>query len=373
MRAILSGGGTGGHINPALAIARQIQKAEPDSQILFCGGRGGLEEKLVPREGFELKTFAVHGLRRKLTPANIVYDARVLAEAARSEHEALRTVKEFAPDVVIGCGGYASFPVVRAAQKLGVPTALLEVNAFPGVTTKALAEKASAVMICFEESRKFFKGDNVVMTGSPVRPEFLTADRASARQALGLDDRPLIVSVWGSLGAEHLNHCMADFIALEAETDAHWLIHAIGSWGYTWVRDEIAAKGTDLKEHPNIDVRDYIYDMPAVMAAADLILCRGGAATAAELEVMGRPAIIVPSPNVAENHQEKNARALEAAGGVEVMLESETTGQTLFEHAQALLSDPAKLARMGECIHKLARPDAIQSIYECVRRAADKK
>ena len=370
MRAILSGGGTGGHINPALAIARQIQKAEPDSAILFCGGKGGLEEKLVPREGFELKTFSVHGLRRKLTPANVVYDAKALAEAARSEHEALQTVKDFKPDVVIGCGGYASFPVVKAAQKLGVPTALLEVNAFPGVTTKALAKKAGAVMLCFEESKRFFEGANLVMTGSPVRPDFLTADRDSARRALQLDDRPLIVSVWGSLGAEHLNHCMADFIALEAKTDAHYLIHAIGSWGYTWVRDEIAAKGTDLTKHPNIDVRDYIYDMPAVMAAADLVLCRGGAATAAELEVMGKPAVIVPSPNVAENHQEKNARALEAAGGAAVLLESETTGESLYNKAMELLSDPDKLRRMGESMRRLAKPDAIERIYDTIKGIA---
>ena len=370
MRAILSGGGTGGHINPALAIAREIQKMEPDSDILFCGGKGGLEEKLVPREGFELKTFSVHGLRRRLTPANVVYDAKVLAEAAHSEHEALQTVKDFRPDIVIGCGGYASFPVVKAAQKLGVPTALLEVNAFPGVTTKALAKKAGAVMLCFEESKRFFEGANLVMTGSPVRPDFLTADRESARRAMQLDDRPLIVSVWGSLGAEHLNHCMADFIALETKTDAHYLIHAIGSWGYTWVRDEIAQKGTDLAKHPNIDVRDYIYDMPSVMAAADLVLCRGGAATAAELEVMGKPAVIVPSPNVAENHQEKNARALEAAGGAVVMLESETTGESLFAKATELLSDPEKLRRMGESMHKLAKPDAIGRIYDCIRKTA---
>ncbi len=373
MRIILSGGGTGGHINPALAIARQVQKMEPDSAILFCGGKGGLEEKLVPREGFDLKTFAVHGLRRKLTPANILYDCKVLAQARRSEWEAMRTVREFRPDIVVGCGGYASFPVVRAAQKLGVPTALLEVNAFPGVTTKALAKKAGVVMICFEESRRFFEGAKVVLTGSPVRPDFLTADRAAARKALRLDARPLIVSVWGSLGAEHLNHCMADFIALEAQNDAHYVIHAIGSWGYTWVRDEISAKGTDLAKHPNIDVRDYIYDMPTVMAAADLILCRGGAATAAELAVMGKPAIIVPSPNVAENHQEKNARALEAAGGALVMLERDTTGKTLYERATALLSDPEKLRRMSESIRRVAKPDAIGSIYACIRDMAAKR
>ena len=174
----------------------------------------------------------------------------------------------------------------------------------------------------------------------------------------------------GSVEHPMLEEHFIEWIALETKTDAHYLIHAIGSWGYTWVRDEIAQKGTDLAKHPNIDVRDYIYDMPSVMAAADLVLCRGGAATAAELEVMGKPAVIVPSPNVAENHQEKNARALEAAGGAVVMLESETTGESLFAKATELLSDSEKLRRMGESMHKLAKPDAIGRIYDCIRKTA---
>jgi UDP-N-acetylglucosamine--N-acetylmuramyl-(pentapeptide) pyrophosphoryl-undecaprenol N-acetylglucosamine transferase len=370
LRIILSGGGTGGHINPALAIAKKVRAEDPTAEILFCGGKGGLEEKLVPREGFELKTFAVHGLRRKLTPANIVYNVKVLAEAERSRKEAEQTVRTFRPDVVVGCGGYASFPVVRAAQKCGVPTLLLEVNAFPGVTTRQLARHADAVMICFEDSRAYFPGKNVILTGSPVRPEFLNADRDRARREMKLDDRPLVVSVWGSLGAEHLNHCMPDFLRRVTEHDDWYVLHAIGSWGYTWVRDEIKAAGVDLAKHPNIDVRDYIYDMPTVMAAADLVLCRGGAATAAELAVMGKPAIIVPSPNVAENHQEKNARALEAKGGVEVILDRDVTGALLYERARAILSDPVRLQKMSDAIRSVAQPDALDRIYRCVRDAA---
>ncbi|MBR6747466.1 MAG: undecaprenyldiphospho-muramoylpentapeptide beta-N-acetylglucosaminyltransferase [Clostridia bacterium] len=372
MRIILSGGGTGGHINPALAIAREVQKREPDSAILFCGGTGGLEEKLVPREGFELKTFTVHGFRRKLTPSGILYNIKALSESQKAMRQAKQIIRDFKPDVVVGCGGYASYPIVKAAQTMNVPTALLEVNAYPGMTTKTLAGKCRALMICFEKTREYFPNAPIVMTGSPVRDAFTTVERESARRALGLDERPLVVSVWGSLGAERMNHAMVDFIAEESREDRHQLIHAIGSYGYTWVRDDIAKAGVDLKKHPNIQVMDYIYNMPEVMAAADLILCRGGAATLAELAFMGKPAIIVPSPNVAENHQEKNARALEAGGGAVVLLDSDADGKTLYKMAEELLSQPEKLDAMGKAMKTFATRDAIGQIYDCIRRIAAK-
>jgi len=366
MRIILSGGGTGGHINPALAIAREVQKREPDSAILFCGGTGGLEEKLVPREGFALKTFTVHGFRRKLTPSGIAHNIKAFSESQAAMRQAKQIIRDFKPDVVVGCGGYASYPIVKAAQTMKVPTALLEVNAYPGVTTKTLAGKCGALMICFEKTKEYFPNAPIVMTGSPVRGAFATVEREAARKTLGLDERPLIVSVWGSLGAERMNHAMVDFIGEESKSDRHQLIHAIGSYGYSWVRDDIAKAGVDLKKHPNIQVMDYIYNMPEVMAAADLILCRGGAATLAELAYLGRPAIIVPSPNVAENHQEKNARALEAGGGAVVVLDKDADGKTLYAMADELLRDPAKLASMGRAMKGFASQDAIGKIYNCI-------
>jgi len=369
MRAILCGGGTGGHINPAIAIAKKICKEEPGSEILFCGGVGGLEERLVPREGFRLETFDIKGFRRKLDPKSVLYNFKVLKKAVASQSKAKKVIRDFKPDIVIGCGGYASYPVMKQAQSMKVPTAVLEVNVLPGVTTKVLAAHADLMMLGFTETKKYFdsfKG-KMLVTGNPIRADILDADREAARKELGLDGRPLIVSVWGSLGAEQMNRQMADFIALEAKEDRHHLIHAIGGHGYAWLPDLIASKGVDLSKHQNIEVRDYIYDMARVLAAADLVLCRAGAATLAELAVIGKPCIIVPSPNVAENHQEKNARALEQAGGAVVILEKDSTGELLYKEACRLLASPDTLVKMSENMKKRGQADAIDQIYTALK------
>lgn len=366
MRVLIGTGGTGGHINPALAIAKAIMARNPNSEVLFCGASGGLEEKLVTREGFRLETFDIKGFRRSLKPSGIAYNFKILGKARRAIAGARAVIEKFRPDIAIGCGGYASFPIVYAAQSKGVPTAILEVNALPGVTTKVLARRANTVMISFEESRALIKSGNIVLTGSPVREDILFAKKAEARRELGLDARPLIVSVWGSLGAERMNHVMTDFIALEAREDRHNLIHAIGSYGYQWVRDEIREKGVDLAAHPNIDVRDYIYDAARVYAAADVILCRAGAATLGEMAAMGKPVVIVPSPNVAENHQEKNARAIEREGGAVVILERDCTAEHLYKTVCDLLADPTRLQSMSHSISRFAVPDAMDKIYAAV-------
>lgn len=366
MRVLIGTGGTGGHINPALAIAKAIMARNPNSEVLFCGASGGLEEKLVTREGFRLETFDIKGFRRSLKPSGIAYNFKILGKARRAIAGARAVIEKFRPDIAIGCGGYASFPIVYAAQSKGVPTAILEVNALPGVTTKVLARRANTVMISFEESRALIKSGNIVLTGSPVREDILFAKKAEARRELGLDARPLIVSVWGSLGAERMNHVMTDFIALEAREDRHNLIHAIGSYGYQWVRDEIHEKGVDLAAHPNIDVRDYIYDAARVYAAADVILCRAGAATLGEMAAMGKPVVIVPSPNVAENHQEKNARAIEREGGAVVILERDCTAEHLYKTVCDLLADPTRLQSMSHSISRFAVPDAMDKIYAAV-------
>ena len=366
MRVLIGTGGTGGHINPALAIAKYIMAREPGSEILFCGAVGGLEEKLIPREGFRLETFEIHGFRRSLSPSGLAYNLKNAGRAGRAFSGAKKVVDEFRPDIAIGCGGYASFPIVYAAQARHVPSAILEVNALPGVATKVLARRADVVMISFEETRALVKSSHVQLTGSPVREDILSAKHDTARQELGIDSRPLIVSVWGSLGAERMNHIMADFIALEAKEDRHNLIHAIGSYGYTWVRDEIREKGVDLTQHPNIDVRDYIYDAARVYAAADVILCRAGMGTLGEMEAMGKPVVIVPSPNVAENHQERNARALEKEGAAVVILERDCTAQGLYDTVCALLEDRERLQAMSRNISKFAVPDAMEKIYAAV-------
>ncbi|MGN1030606.1 MAG: undecaprenyldiphospho-muramoylpentapeptide beta-N-acetylglucosaminyltransferase [Butyricicoccaceae bacterium] len=374
MKLLITGGGTGGHVNPGLAIAKYVQSRMPDTEIRFAGTGTGIETKLVPREGYRLYTVDVKGLQRSLSPKAIVYNADAMVKALTATSKAKKILKEFQPDAVIGCGGYASFAFVHAAQKLKIPTVLLEVNAFPGVVTKSCAKKADSVLICFENTRALLDNrPNLYLTGAPVRTEILKADRAAAREKLGLKEgEKLVASFWGSLGALYMNQHMVGFIKLESEKDAFRHIHATGAAAAKWMPEKIREAGVDLEQHPNIDLREYIYDMADVMAAADLLICRGGAATMGELCAMGKPAVIVPSPYVAENHQEKNARALEEEGACVVITEPECTPQKLYDAVTGLLFDDARLERMARASANMAIPDSSEQIYQHILKAAGK-
>ena len=375
MKLYITGGGTGGHVTPGLAIARYFRTHHPDTVIRFAGTAGGIESRLVPREGYPLDTIEIRGLRRKLSPAAVGYNLKTLQLAAASVGRAKKLLKDARPDCVIGCGGYASFPVVRAAQQLGIPTVLLEVNAFPGVTTKLLAKKADRVLICFEEARKTLgTGDKVVLTGSPVRGEILAADRAEARRRLGLaEGDQYVISFWGSMGAKYMNEHMADMIARECREGVPWRhLHATGAAAAKRVPELVRADGGDLSQHPNLGLTEYIYDMATNLAAADLVLCRAGAATIGELCALGVPSIMVPSPYVAENHQEKNARALEKAGGCRVLLEKDASGEILLRMTRELLADPAACERMRESARKLENIDADEKISREIMAAMGK-
>ena len=373
MRLLFSGGGTGGHVNPALAIAKYIKSRHPDAEIRFAGGEGGIETKLVPREGFELYTFRLHGLSRSFSGGGLKKNVSALGEAFKSVGEAKKILKSFQPDAVIGTGGYASFPVAYAAAQLRIPMAILEVNALAGVATKALARRADKIFISYEETALQLKtrGD-VVLTGSPVREANVNASRSDARYKLGLmRDEQLVVSFWGSLGAREMNRKMIDFIKLEcSEKPPFKHIHATGGYGYTWMPDELRKAGVRLEDEEQVDMREYIYDMEDVMAAADLVICRAGASTLAEVCVLGVPAIIAPSPYVAENHQEKNARSLERHGAARVILENECTGKEIYDLTVTLLSDRAKLAEMAQCARRLAKPNATAAIAEQIVQMA---
>ena len=372
MKLYITGGGTGGHVTPGLAIARYFQQKRPDTEVRFAGTSKGIEHRLVPREGYPLDIVEISGLRRSLSPKAIGHNINAMYQTLAAQNRAKKLLREHKPDCVIGCGGYVSFPIVSAAQKLGIPTVLLEVNALPGVTTKMLAKKADKVLICFEEARALL-GDskNIFMTGAPVRNEIVFADRAAARRKLGLsDDDRMVVSFWGSMGAKFMNEHMADMLALEAAQDTGFLhVHATGSGPFEGVKALIEQKGVDLKAHPRLRLVDYIYDMADQMAAADLIICRAGAATIGELCALGRASIMVPSPYVAENHQEKNARALEAAGACQVLLEKESSGQKMLDMTKALLADDHKREDMAGCAARLAALDASEKIYRHILEA----
>ena len=364
MRVILSCGGTGGHITPALAIAEVILENAPRAEILFVGALGGMEEEVVSAAGYPIKCLRVRGFARRFTLDNL----RVLNEARLAVREAGKLLSDFQPDIVIGTGGYVCWPVCKAASKMGIPVVLHESNAVPGLTTKMLAGSVDVMMLGFEESKAAYKNsESVVVTGTPVRGDFRTYGKESAKAELGLDPKDkLIVSVWGSLGAARMNEIMADFIADTQQSADFNLIHAAGRERYDTMMARLGALCPAGCCNKGFDVRPYIYDMSRVMAAADLVVCRAGASTIAELALMGKPCVLVPSPNVTNNHQEKNARVLEKAGGAVVLVENGLTSAAFREAVMELIGDEERLNTMADAMKKAAPADATERITDVV-------
>ncbi len=365
MKVLFTCGGTGGHINPALAVAKMVKERRPESEILFVGASRGMESRLVPAEGFNLETIDIEGMSRKLTPKGILNNIRVAGKVISSRVKAKRILREFKPDVVVGTGGYACYPVLNCAARLKIPTIIHESNAYPGLVTRTLGARLSRVLINFDATRDYLKYDHNVKTiGMPVRQDMLYKDKKEAREELGIDARPLVVSFFGSLGAREMNKEVVRFIKLECEEDLFNHIHAMGKFGSTWMPQMLEESGVDISAHGNVELREYIHDMPRVMAAADLVICRGGASTVSEIAAVGKPAIIIPSPNVAENHQEKNAAVLESAGGAVMLRESEVTAEILYSKTKELLSDKEKLSKMSKNLSKVAILDGCERIYK---------
>ena len=374
MRFLFTCGGTAGHINPALAVAGALAAAVPGSEFLFIGAEGRMETDLVPRAGYEIKTVRITNISRSLSLAGIKHNLETLKNVATATSEAKRLIREFKPDAAVGTGGYVCYPVLKAAAQLGVPTAVHESNAVPGLTTKMLEGTVDTVMVGFEESRQNYRHpERVTVTGTPVRLDFLDMDKAQAKRELGIPEgRPLVASVWGSLGAAHMNEIMTDFIVRACAKPFFSLVHSAGKGGYRHMCDQLERERPEYREC-GMDVRDYIYDMPRVMAAADLVLCRAGASTLAELTAMGKPAVLIPSPNVTNNHQERNARVLESAGGAQVLLEGEFTADSLLGLVSELLQRPERLSAMSESMRELAVTDATERIASLVLELADKR
>ena len=366
MNILFTCGGTAGHINPAVALARLFQQRHPGCKVLFVGADGGMETRLVPKEGYEIKTVTISSFYRSLSPSAIKHNLKTVLSLNKSKKQANAILDEFKPDLVVGTGGYASFPVVNAAAKRGIPTAVHESNAVPGLTTKTLSKVVDVVMVGFEESRAHYDDPTKVkVTGTPVRGDFFSLTKAEAKAKLGLPaDKPLVVSVWGSLGAQVMNRQMVDFLALAQEKGTPFFhIHGAGR-NYNDVVKALEEKGITLDSHPAFDVREYIYDMPVVMAAADLVLCRAGASTIAELTAIAKPCILVPSPNVTADHQTKNARVLSEAGGAVLLPEKDSSGQLLYDTVTELLTDTEKRSSMESALKKLGTEDANERIYQ---------
>lgn len=374
MKFILTCGGTAGHINPALAVAGRLRELMPDCEILFIGAEGKMEMELVPREGYKIEPLKITNISRGHSLEAIIHNLDTLKNVAVSTREAKRIMREFKPDVVIGTGGYVCYPALMAASELKIPTAVHESNAVPGLTTKLLAEHVDKVMVGFEESRgAYHHPEKVEVTGTPVRGEFAAYSKALAKRELGLDpDEPLVVSVWGSLGAAHMNKIMGELITMMDDSRPFRLIHSVGTRYFEDFMSALRQRAPDFARF-GADVRKYIYDMPRVMAAADLILCRAGASTLSELAYMGKPVIIVPSPNVTNNHQEKNARVLEKAGGAKVFLEGEFDAPALMDTVRGLLGDSTQLEAMSQAMLSLAVPGATDRICDIILSLPAKK
>ena len=365
MHILFAGGGTAGHINPALAVAGYIKERHPDAKISYIGTAEKLEAKLVPEKGYDFYTIDVAGFQRKITPKNIVKNISAVKKAVVASSDSKRFLKELKPDVVVGTGGYVSGPVLKEAQKLGIKTAIHEQNAFPGVTTKMLAAGADCVMLAMPEAEKHLKlTKKPVITGNPIRGELLKITKAEARKKLGLDNRPLILSFGGSLGARRVNEAVTELIKWHNGTDKFCHIHGTGKAGYETMKE--ALSGITLSE--TVDVREYITDMDVCMAAADLVICRAGAITLGELQACGKPSVLIPSPYVAENHQFHNAMTLKRAGAADIIEEKDLTGEKLIDTVSMLIENPTKLSRMSEAAKKSAILNANERIYEIIMK-----
>ncbi len=366
MRIIFAGGGTAGHINPALAIAGYVREHQPDAEILYIGAKGGMEERLVPQAGFEFRSVKIQGFYRSMSPSAIKHNIVTVKRAFSASSEAKKIIQEFKPDICIGTGGYVSGPVLRAADKLGIPTIIHEQNAYPGVTNKMLSKHAARVMLAMPDARAHFKGEcDFVDTGNPVRGDILRQNKADARKQLGLDERPVILSFGGSLGAQKINEALADIIARSAKDGKYQHIHAYGQYG-KWFPDLLKEKGADLEKADNLDIREYINDMPVCLAAADVVVARAGAITLSEIEVTGKPSVLIPSPNVAENHQYHNAMSLVKNNAAVMIEEKDLTPEKLTEEIDRLASDPARLAEYSANATKMAVSDASKRIYSVI-------
>ena len=366
MRFLFACGGTAGHINPALSVAAVLQRMAPDVKILFAGAGRELENRLVPRAGYELVNIKMSGLKRSLSPDGIVHNVKTFRNLSAANAHAAAIIREFNPDAVVGTGGYICYPVLKTAAKAGIPTFVHESNAEPGLTTKLLSKNVDRVLVAFPGLEgKYRKPERVIFTGTPVRNDFVVRSGTPERKTNGKD--PQVVSFWGSLGAGRMNEIMVDFINLNIRQRQFLHIHAAGNKeSLELMRKRLKTLGAPDTLPQGIEVREYIDDMPDVMAEADIVLCRAGGSTIGELTAIGKPAILVPSPYVTNNQQLKNASQVQKAGGAVMIPEKDCTGDILFDTVSSILSDRGRLASMSAAQKALGIPDSAAKIAEII-------
>ena len=362
MRVILTGGGTGGHVNPALAIADVIKKHDPDAVIAYIGTKKGIENTLVSKEGYEIFHVEARGLRRSLSPKNLIAAWYYFTAPSAAK----RILKKFKPDIVIGTGGYVCYAPLKAAAELGIPTMVHESNALPGRAVRMLQGSVDRVLLNFAQSADMIDAkEKIRIVGNPLRGEFGSYTKAEAREKLGIDAKyeKVILSYGGSLGAAKINESALQIIKSYVSAHPEVLyIHATGRGGYADFMAKL--KGESLDGIENAQVSEYIYDMPLKMAAADVVISRAGAMTVTEMAKMGKACIMIPSPNVTDNHQYKNAKVLSDEGAVVLLEEKDLTDKKIVCEVEALLSNAKKRADMEKKIAAFAGADAKELIYK---------
>lgn len=312
MRFLMTCAGTAGHINPAIAIAEKLKELMPDSEFLFIGSGREMENRLIPMAGFDIKNIKSTGFERGFGLYQLKSHCIMVKNLIAGSFQAKKILREFKPDAVIGTGGYVCFPVISNAVKMNIPSFIHESNAIPGLATRLLDGKADRIMVAFPDLESLYKNpDRIVFTGTPIRGDFSGLTKEQAKEKLGLSGKKVVVSFWGSLGAEKMNGATADFIKQNNDTNAFYHIHATGGGteGFENMKKLLRDRGVDPDKMTNTDLRPYIDDMPVVMTAADIVMCRSGASTLGELTAIGKPCVLVPSPYVADNHQEKKRHA----------------------------------------------------------------
>ena len=372
MKLLFATGGTAGHINPALAVASYIQQKYPDSQIMFVGTADHMESRLVPNAGFEFKTIEINGFKRSLSPKAVIDNAKTVSRLIKSEKDSKQIIKDFQPDVVIGFGGYVSGPVLDAAVKMHCPTCIHEQNAYPGITNKQLAKKVDKVMLTVEDARSHMQAKNdVIITGLPVRGELLEKSKFQARIELGIaDEKPLVLSFGGSLGARPLNDAMLDILLEDSQRDDVYHIHSVGTNGVEYldkfVENGFSKRAENIYYKGNTEVRLYIDNMDTCMAAADLVIGRAGASSLSEIEAMGKASILIPSPYVAENHQYHNAMALVNRNAARILEEKDLTADSLKALMNELIADKNELKQIEQNAKDMAIIDARERIADII-------
>jgi UDP-N-acetylglucosamine--N-acetylmuramyl-(pentapeptide) pyrophosphoryl-undecaprenol N-acetylglucosamine transferase len=369
-KILISGGGTTGHIHPALAIAEIIKKRLPDTEFLYVGTPDSLEERIAKREGYHFEAVNVTGFGRKLSPKTLKRNAVSAVNLIKADRRSREIISDFAPDLAIGTGGYVCGPIIRAAAKMGIPTALHEQNAFPGMTVKLLSANVDEVMLAFPDAaERLSRGVKYTVTGLPTRAAYYQnpLNRLDAKHKLGFDDSLCILSFGGSLGARTINNIAEELIKFEETLPVkvnH--IHAYGKNGIDSFTKALTEAGIDYNGSSRLMIREYIDNMNVCMSAADIVICRSGASTVFELEALGRASILIPSPNVTENHQYFNACVIGKNGGAIVMEEKDIEHDSINKIVSKLVSEPETIRQMEKDTRQGFEPGAPEKIFKCI-------